>query len=537
MPVPSSLTRMTARSLLCFLFGIFLTGNGIAENSTEHPSRKILFFDLWKLDYWDNIELAQGEPKFLPEATYVDSADPNRGVHFPSIWQDKKSGKWRMVHSLKWSPFTLMAAESNDGIHWKPHPVPDTEPQGGKVAPHHLLTIPDGEGSGVYIDPEETDGYRFRIFGRQHGAAVLKRALADPQHRWHKIAKAEGEKRYMSEGITLVSKDGLHWEVKTGGHWDWLQDDWHPEPPVFAFWNYKTKKHSMLARPGWGDRRQCIRTTSDLKTWSNPELLFQPDSQDTQGPIGFYGMPVHPVGNGAGFVGLLWVFHNSNSEPVGSFNQFFGTMDNELTYSYDGVRFNRSTRKPFLKLNPFPEYGCTQIRTCSLVERDEDILIYSEGHRGEHGRERSEQKKNDEPLGAMIVHRLRKDGWMFLRSRGDWARIQTKPLTLFAPTIALNVSAPYGEVRFQITDEKSQPLDGFSFDDCIPIRGVDTLNGELKWKDSPDRAQLIGEVLRLEIKFRNANLYAIDMAHHFLDAQDKWLLKDGKKIPAKLFDH
>ena len=42
--------------------------------------------------------------------------------------------------------------------------------------------------------------------------------------------------------------------------------------------------------------------------------------------------------------------------------------------------------------------------------------------------------------------------------------------------------------------------------------------------------ELIGRVLRLEIKFRNANLFAIDMAHHFLDAQDRWLLMDDKKI-------
>lgn len=383
----------------------------------------------------------------------------------------------------------------------------------------------------------KTDGYRFRIFTRQHGEPVMQRILKNPQHPWHKIVKAEGDKRYISEGVTVVSKDGIHWEVKAGEQWNWLQEDWYPEPPVFAFWNQKNQKHTMLARPGWGDRRQCIRTSIDLKQWSDPELLFQPDTQDTNAPIAFYGMPVHPVGEGAGFVGLLWVFQNSSSEPVNSFNQFFGTMENELTYSYDGIRFNRTTREPFLKRNPMPEFGCTQIRTGSIVDREKDTLIFSEGHRGEHGRERSEQKRNEHPLGAMIVHRLRKDGWMYLRSRGDWARVQTKPFTLFDPSITLNVSAPYGEVRFQLTNEKSEALENFSFDDCVPIRGIDSLNSELKWKGKPDFSQLVGQVLRLEIKFRNSNIYAIEMAHHFLDAQDKWLLKDGKKVPAKLFDY
>lgn len=126
---------------------------------------------------------------------------------------------------------------------------------------------------------------------------------------------------------------------------------------------------------------------------------------------------------------------------------------------------------------------------------------------------------------------------MCLRSRGDWARLQTKPFTLFDPSIVLNVSAQYGEVRFQLTDEKGQPIEGFSFDDCVPLRGLDTLNAELQWKTDSAPRELIGQVLRLEIKFRNASLYAIDMAHHFLDAQDKWLLMDDKKIPAKLFDY
>jgi hypothetical protein len=528
---------MIARCIRLLGFGLILVGAAQAADVEAPPRRKVLFLDLWKLDYWDNVELTQGEPEFLSEATYHDPAAPKSGVYFPSVWRDDASGKWRMVHSPKWSPFTLMAAESDDGVHWRPLPVLDAQPLGDKVAPHHLFTLPHGEGSVVYQDPCATDGYRFRIFARQQGEPVLQRALADPDHRWHAIARDEGGKHYLNEGVTLVSPDGLHWELKTGGSWDWLQDDWAPEPPVFAFWNHRRQEHTMVVRPGWGDRRQCLRTTRDLKEWSDPELLFQPDTQDDVSPIGFYGMPVHAVGDGAAYVGLLWVFRNSSSEPVSSFNQFFGVMDNELTYSYDGVRFNRTTRTPFLRRNPTPEYGCTQVRTSSIVERDEDFLIYSEGHRAEHGREGGEQRLNDEPLCGMIVHRLRKDGWMYLRSRGDWARIQTKPFTLFNPSIALNVSVPYGEVRFRLTDEKSQPLEFFDYEDCIPLRGLDTLAGELKWQGAGNPDDLIGQVLRLEIKFRNANLYAIEMAHHFIDAQDRWLLMDGKEIPAKLFDY
>ncbi|MCB1228839.1 MAG: hypothetical protein KDN19_01150 [Verrucomicrobiae bacterium] len=521
--------------------GFFATLGALVFGEEELPEpRKLLFFDLWKLDAWNQIELLPGEPRWIPEATYVDPAGPTRGVHFPTVWHDEETGKWRMVHSLNWSPFTLMAAESDDGIAWHPLVVPDARPTGEKLAPHHVFTLPSGAGSGAYRDPRETDGWRWRIFARQDGDPVIERALADPNHRWHEEAKAVsagGEKKpYLSEAVTLVSHDGLHWELKTGGAWDWGRDDWFPEPPVFAFWNEKAKRHVMTVRPGWGDRRQCLRFSENLQEWSDPELQFQPDPLDTEGPLGMYGLPVIPVGNGAGYVGLLWIFHNGSSEPVNSYNQFFGTMDAQLAYSYDGIRFVRGPREPFIRLNPMPEPGCTQVRPCSLVETETEIRIYSEAHRGEHGRERSEQKQaGDEPLGAMILHTLRKDGWMFLRSRGDWGSIQTKPFVLWSPEIRLNANAAFGEVRYQLTDEKSQPIEGFTFDDCVPLRGADEMAFPLTWQGA-DSSKVLRRPVRLEVRFRNANLYAFEMAHHFLDAQDARLLKDGKAIDFRLFD-
>ena len=74
-----------------------------------------------------------------------------------------------------------------------------------------------------------------------------------------------------------------------------------------------------------------------MHDWTDPELLFQPDALDTSGPIGMYSLPVLGLDRGAGFVGLLWVFHNSSSERVTSLDQFFGTMDAEVVFSYDGM--------------------------------------------------------------------------------------------------------------------------------------------------------------------------------------------------------
>ncbi|MDA9923224.1 hypothetical protein N9E25_07780 [Verrucomicrobiales bacterium] len=101
---------------------------------------------------------------------------------------------------MKWSPFTMVAAESHDGTSWKPVNVPDLPLGGEKLAPNHLFTA-DCSGGGVYIDEEETDGYRYRNFGRQHAHAVFEPALKDPSHHWHKVASEEGEKHYFGEHL------------------------------------------------------------------------------------------------------------------------------------------------------------------------------------------------------------------------------------------------------------------------------------------------------------------------------------------------
>lgn len=513
------------------LFCSIVLGAADRCGADDSNARKVLFFDLWKLDSWDNLALRLGKPEWVPECNYRDPSAERGDVYSPSVWYDSSAKQWRMVYSTRWSPLTLMIASSEDGVTWKPLAVEGAGED--KLASNHLLTVPSGSGGAVYHDPERTDGYAFRLFGRQSGGPVVQRALTDPNHRWHELAKAEGDRPYIDEGIQVVSKDGLHWELKTGGHWDWHDHDWHPEPPVFAYWNGQTQQHVMVARPGWGDRRQCLRTSSDLKSWSEPRLELQPDSQDTEGTIGMYGMPVHPVGNGAGYVGLLWIFHNSSSEPVRSFNRFFGTMDAQLVYSYDGRRFFRSLRESFLELNAFPKHGCTQIRPCSIVETDEGISIYSQAQRAAHGRERAEQRPTDQPLATVMLHRLRKDGWTYLTSKGDWASLQTKPFVLRQPGIRINAAAPYGELQFQLTDEKSRPIEGFSFDDCVALRTEDSLAYPLRWRNGADWQEVLDRPLRLSIRLRQANLYSLEMAHHFLDAHDMWLLNEGKELPAR----
>jgi hypothetical protein len=306
----------------------------------------------------------------------------------------------------------------------------------------------------------------------------------------------------------------------------WGLPDWHPEPPIFGFYDRGHGRHAMTVRPGWGDRRVCLQSTADFRRWSGPELLLQPDALDAD-LCEHYGMPVFPYGDG--FVGLLWVFRCRQAEPTKYFNRSTGPIDVQCAYSFDGARFFRGLREPLVPLNPPGEHGCGGIESSSLVELDDEIRIYSSASKVQHGQNWQARKAGEKDFEGILVHRLRKDGFTYLSSAGNWAGFTTKPLVLFDGRLAINVQAPFGEVCWQLAGVDSMPLAGFAFDDCVPAKSVDSLAHPLRWKDK-DLAEVVGRPVRVQVRMRDARLYAFTGEFHFLDAQDVQLLEDGQPI-------
>ncbi len=499
-----------------------------AAVSSPDSQQTLLFWDLWRLDRRSKLEHRQGEPEWREEATYV---EPNIGAlaAWPTVYQE--GNRWRMLYSAEWKPYSLMVADSDDGLHWHPSPQPGIKPVGEKRAPHHIFTLPGGSSGAVYIDPVSDQSERFKAFVHQQGDPVAERAIRDPKHRWHEIAKREGSKRYINEEFTLVSADGLHWKERRDLAWSTA--DWHPEPPIYGYYNHHSKKHMMTVRPGWGDRRQCLQSTTDFRHWSGPELLFQPDALDSE-LIEHYGLPVFPYADG--YVGLLWIFHCESDEPTRAFNRFVGPLDCQLAFSDDGVRFTRGLREPFIPTNAPGEHGGGAIEPSCLVEADNEIRIYSSASKVHHGKGSDARRLGLADSNAILLHTLRKDGFMYLEGRGDWARFTTKPLTLTDATLTMNALAPAGEVRYQLTDMESRPIAGYTFDDCSSLAADDAFNFPLRWRDK-NAEELVGKIVRLEVAMRHARLYAFRGGFHFIDAQDRSMIQDGKPIVTRHLPH
>ena len=117
-------------------------------------------------------------------------------------------------------------------------------------------------------------------------------------------------------------------------------------------------------------------------------------------------------------------------------------------------------------------------------------------------------------------HILRKDGFVFLRSIGT-GRFGMKGMRPARGDLNINFKAPYGRVRVQASDLHFNPLEGFTFDDCVPLQG-DELHAPVRWKDKTSQDLVdMGQSCRLEFEMFEANIYAVRWTCEYLDYADQ----------------
>jgi hypothetical protein len=442
--------RLLALLAGCFS-GFAMTASAAPNTTTTATTRTLLFLDDQRLNQRDNVERRLGTPELIPESVFVDPA-VNTAWGYPGVFHDPVSGKWRLLY-LGWTGPELgkrfpLLAESDDGLHWSPRDTTRELDLPDRRFPHQVLPLDQfAEWPACYVDPYAPPAERLKGLVIYH---------TDPFH----IATA-----------LWVSPDGLHWTRKPGIEWQNPGAD----PGTAVFWNAVRQSYVFTSRPDWTDRRIALFETRDWQHFTTPELALQTDPLDS--PLTqLYGMPVFPYEGY--YIGLLWLFHTvpqvSGSSPHKSFG---GHVDCQLTYSLNGWHFQRSLRTPFMPNGPTGALDAGCLYPSTLIEHDDRWLwIYSSVSRREHA---------DIPLGegAIATYRLRRDGFVFLESLNGPGTVGTVTLAWHSGEPALNVLAPEGEVRVQVTDPEGHPLPGYTFADCLPFTG-DAIAWHPTWRTS-----------------------------------------------------
>lgn len=445
----------------------------------------MLFFDDWNLQRRVNLERHIGNPRLIPDGTVEDPhADPAWG--YPSILRDPITDRWRCYYQGK-VPRVLkrpvgLLAESDDGIHWDFPDLSDSVDIEDRLCPHQIVDLRN-EWCSVFEDDR----------------------AAMPEERY----------KALSASSVLVSSDGIHWQRREQTRWSRFLVD----PGYFAFWNQYREKYVITRRPKVTDRRIAVTETSDWSSFTEPELAIQPDALDTPCAL-IYGMPVFPYEQI--FVGLLWMFHvdpviDTHEKYIGGFSdipqsrpndepaRIMGKIDCQLAYSLNGWHFQRTLREPFIPNSSPGEHGSGCIYPSSLTLDGDVIRIYSSSSRGEHAQILADVESRQ---GALLVHTLRRDGFVYLEPTGGTGELVTKLLIWKGGELHLNVNVPRGQALVEIIGRDGTPVEGYRYEDCLAFTG-DSLDWTPSWSDGRRLNALTGDVLRIGVRVANGRLYAV----------------------------
>ena len=454
----------------------------------------ILFFDDHFLHSRINLTRHVGQPEYVPEATFLDPyADVAWG--YPSVIRDEESGKWRCYYQGevpgKSRTVIPLMAESEDGMQWELPDLSDRLTIKNRHAPHQLLDNERfHEWCGVRVIPDSS-GCGIRYVGM----------VLSP-------ADQSGERK----SYVVESRDGIEWSYVENAYW-------HPtgvDPGQFAYWNTDRQAYSITLRPSLADRRIALSETVDWVSFAEPELLMQADALDTPSAL-LYGMPVFPY-EGM-YIGFLWVYH---TDPVvyaeekflsgtlemqrgDDTSRILGKIDCQLSYSMNGMHFQRTERYPFIPNSPPGQFGSGCIYPSSMVSENDELRIYSSTSRGEHAQFRFDP---DSQQAAITMHKLRTDGFVYLEPPGGTGELTTRWLLWESGELQLNISVPHGEALVQVMDAFGEPLDGYSYRDAVPITN-DSTSTTVRWRDGSAMAALAGQIVRVGVRVTNGRVYAV----------------------------
>jgi hypothetical protein len=391
--------------------------------------------------------------------------------------------------------------ESADGIHWP--------------GPYRRLTSLTADG-------------RVRF-----GASVLDDGPQHPQ-------PAERYKMmYFDAGDRIgprvaFSADGIEWTVHDGGHpilpktpsddiwtaaFDPLRQRYFLIGKYFGPFAWTNAEGQQLQLP---IRRYFTSFSRDFKTWSDPMgMVYSPDENDP-GVTQWYGAAGFQV-RGDLIIGFLRVLRDdltpegAPSQAVAANNTGSASLGANLlgdkggsgmgytvlTWTRDGETWQRD-RETDKFFEPDPQPGTWDHAMAwvgSSVAVADELWLYYAGYRWGHKYHHS----TDRQIGMVKMPRDR----FVAREAGQQAgTLTTRAVIIDGQTLSLNVDAPGGEVRVQLTSPGGDPIPGFRFQDCQPVTG-DKVNAPVQW--ARRLADLSGQPVCLEFSLRAARLFAFEV--------------------------
>lgn len=357
-------------------------------------------------------------------------------------------------------PEVTCYAESTDGIHW-------TKPILG------LFEFNGSKENNIVWDGIGT-----------HCFTPFKDANPDcpPESKYKAISRGRplGEKGL----YVFQSPDGIHWgliknePIITEGAFD---------SQNLAFWNPHTQQYVDFHRTFTNGVRDIMTSTSeDFVHWTKPVLLKYPGAPNQH----LYTNAIRPYFRAPhlliGFP-TRYLPESSQVEPV-------------FMSSRDGVTFHRFDDPVVPRDAPEDREGNrSNYMTNGLVEIPSEpgrMSVYAT------------EAYYVGPDTRVRRFSYRTDGFVSLHAGVETGHLTTKPITFTGDQLVLNYQTQeMGSIRVEILDADGNALEGFSLEDCRPLRG-DDLKAVVAWNDK-SLEEVATQPIRLRFMLQNADLYSL----------------------------
>ena len=420
----------------------------------------------------------EGDRVYIYGSVY---ADPESGVlkmWYMSRSEAERGGKGR-VPELRQSGFDLVLyATSTDGVRWQ-------KPSLGQYA----------------FDGSRDNNIVFDL----HSPCVLFDPFATAPAERYKMLGAKAHNYHAA-----YSADGLVWKSA-------------PRTPVLASSDTITLSQNPATgeylayhkRPatvrGRGRRVVWLARSRDFQTWTEPELVFTPDSEDDSWATRpgerteVYNMSVYP--HATGFLGLPLIFrvigeHARDKVGPGQ-SPTDGPIDVQLATSADGRTWQRTWPReniiPRGAPGTFDGGAILGVSSTPVHVGDETWVYYTALNTG-HGAPM--------PPKRLTIGRAawRRHGFVSLDAGPDGGRLETRPVRLAAANLIFNAAVQRGRLRVALREADGSPIAGFDLDDSETL-AADATRWAARWTNG--KPPPTDRPVRIVIEMTNARLFSI----------------------------
>jgi hypothetical protein len=479
-----------------------VVGQGPADNEQAYcvpPNERQLFLDEVGISKVDNLKRTMHRPTKKGAVIRPDRPwETTLQTRCVPAWDEKEKvfKLWMITSTNVPGRAGTTYATSKDGVKWTKPVLTQWEFQGSRdnnfLALDPKMPWPENAIENVVYDPDDPDpARRYKGF---LGAFDRQPMVSHDGVRWTLLdvpaipSQDESNMSYDRKTRTFIAT------VKHGGpygrsvHLCTSQDFEHWTKPVLIF--HADELDQELGREHIKVRR------------GNPKLQMQRPSWDIRDTYkGHTAEPKVDVYNMGLFryeglyIGTPAMFHsNDNRWNKDGFHLI------QLVCSRDLKTFKRlGNRQTFIGPSPVGQgaYDLTQLLGPSApVIRGDELWFYYSGIKY-----RTPPKDADNDAGAICLAVLRRDGFISLDAGANEGMILTKPFTVTAGSLLVNVDAPTGELCVEVLDEtgnvvaQSEPLSG------------DLLRHRVKW-DEGNIAGMKAQNVSLRFTLRNAQFYS-----------------------------